>query len=315
MSASPIAVVGENLVDLLVSPTGEVQAVIGGGPLNVARTLGRLGAEVYFLSGVSADAFGGFVREALADSAVRLVPESPANQPTTLAVVEMDPAGPRYHFHLANTAAFSLDEAATRLSLDDLGALAAIYVGTLGLVVEPMATMVETLVSRVAAETLVVLDPNCRPSAVTDHHVYHARVRRLSARADFVKVSTEDLDYLFPDVAALDGARRLSELGASCVVVTDGAGPVRALVGGELIGVPVAPVSVADTVGAGDALVGGLLRWWTGHGLTRAQTRDARLVGQALAAAVDISRLTCERPGAQPPRREDVANLEGWRWL
>jgi len=315
LSSHPIAVLGENLVDLLVSPDGTVNAVIGGGPLNVACSIGRLGGDVRFVSGVSADAFGTFVREALSDSNVKLALDTPLAQPTTLAVVELNPQGPRYHFHLTDTAAFALDARETNSFVQAIPDLAAIYFGTLGLLVEPMASLGETLIIGAPADALVVIDPNCRPSAVRDHAEYRARVARLSARADLVKVSTEDLEYLHPELSSLEGARAILGHGATCVIVTDGSAPVTALTDQLEISVAVAPTDVVDTVGAGDALVGGFMTWWTGHDLTRQQLHDAAILESAVAAAIDISRLTCQRAGAQPPLREEVLELDGWRWL
>jgi fructokinase len=308
-------VVGENLVDLLVAPDGSVDAVVGGGPLNVARTIGRLGGDVHFVSGVSNDAFGTFVRDALEDSDVRLALPRGLDRPTTLAVVELDPAGPRYHFHLDATAAFNPDPTETSAALGALGVVSALYVGTLGLLVEPMASLGERLVLEAPASTLVAVDPNCRPSAVRDAAAFRSRLARVCARADLVKVSSEDLAYLHPDLATMDAARVIVDEGARCVVVTDGAGPVRALGADIDLTLEVPPVVVVDTVGAGDALVGGLLRWWTGHDLSPAPLGDAASLAAGLAAAIEISRLTCQRAGAQPPRREDVRALEGWRWL
>lgn len=315
VSTHPIAVLGENLVDLLVAPDASVNAVIGGGPLNVARTIGRLGGDARFISGVSSDAFGAFVRSALEESAVNLAVKRALNQPTTLAVVELNPAGPRYHFHLKDTAAFALEGPEFTEALAAIENLSAIYFGTLGLLVEPMASAGEALVMSVPSDTLVVIDPNCRPSAVRDHGEYRARVTRLSARADVVKVSTEDLAYLHPNLSSHDGAREFLRHGTSVVIVTDGSAPVSVLSDDFELEVRVAPTEVVDTVGAGDALVGGFLTWWTGHGLNRHDFDDAPTMEAAVAASIDISRLTCQRAGAQPPRRDEVRELDGWRWL
>ncbi len=315
MSSPPIAVLGENLVDLLVAHDGSVNAVIGGGPLNVARTIGRLGGDARFISGVSADAFGTFVRDALTDSHVTIALDAAREEPTTLAVVELNPRGPRYHFHLNDTAAFALGAEETTRALNAVTGLAAIYFGTLGVLVEPMASLGEALVLNAAATTLVVIDPNCRPSAVRDHDAYRARVARLSARADVVKVSTEDLAYLYPALSPLEGAHELLALGATCVIVTDGAGPVTALTREVEVRVDVAATEVVDTVGAGDALVGGFMTWWTGHGLTGQDLHTGATLRDAVAAAIEISRLTCQRAGAQPPRRDEVIALDDWRWL
>lgn len=315
MGSRAVAIVGENLVDLLVSPDGNVQVVVGGGPLNVARTIGRLGASAHFVSGISNDAFGSLVRRALDDSQVRITLPRPLAQPTTLAVVGLGPDGPRYDFHLRDTAAFCLEPAAAMAAMTKIPGLGALYLGTLGLLVEPMASLGETLVLDASRDTLVVLDPNCRPSAVQDPHGFRARVTRLCARADVVKVSTEDLAYLFPDLPASAGSRRILHDGARCVIVTRGAAPVSVLHRDFELTIEVAPTEVVDTVGAGDALVGGFLAWWTGHDLARAQLDEGTTVAAAVAAAVEISRLTCQRAGASPPRRSDVAQSVGWGWL
>lgn len=315
MNVHPIAVLGENLVDLLVSRDGTVNAVIGGGPLNVARTIARLGTPAHFISGVSSDAFGALVRDALRESAVQLALDKPRNEPTTLAVVELDPTGPRYHFHLNDTAAFAVDASALALALGRVAHWSAIYVGTLGLLVEPMASLGESVVTDAARDTLIVVDPNCRPSAVRDNAGYRARVARVCARADVVKVSTEDLDFLYPRLTHDEGVEQILALGARCVILTDGPAPVRARTARCQVSVAVTPTDVVDTVGAGDALVGGFLTWWTGHDLHRDELDDATTLAAALTAATDIARLTCERAGAQPPWRDEVTPLESWRWL
>lgn len=315
MNPQSVAIIGENLVDLLVSTDGRVEAIIGGGPLNVARSIGRLGGDAHFISGISSDAFGALVRTALLESHVNIALHAPRAQPTTLAVVELDPEGPRYHFHLNDTAAFDIGEDETSHALARVPQWGALYFGTLGLLVEPMRSLAERIIVDSSLDTLVVIDPNCRPSAVPDGAEYRALVERLSARADVLKVSTEDLEYIFPGRAPRQGARDLLSWGASCVIVTNGGAPVTVYTRHWEIAVDVAPVEVIDTVGAGDALVGGFIRWWMGRELTPQHLADPALVESALVAAIDISRLTCQRPGAQPPRREDVAELASWRWL
>jgi fructokinase len=315
VTTPPIAIVGENLVDLLVAPGTSVNAVVGGGPLNVARTVGRLGGDARFFSGVSEDAFGVSVLDALSESQVHLALTARRSEPTTLAVVELSSPSPRYHFHLKGTAAFALDAAETTTAMGAIDNLSALYFGTLGLLVEPMASLGEALVMSAPSEVMVVIDPNCRPSAVDDHDGYRQRVTRLCARADVMKVSTEDLAYLYPGSDALEGARSLLGQGARCVIVTDGADPVRVLNAQSELLLPVEPTDVVDTVGAGDALVGGFLTWWTGHGLTRNDLLHTASLDAAVRAAIDISRRTCQRAGAQPPRRDEVTDSVNWRWL
>jgi fructokinase len=236
-----IVVAGEALIDLLVHPDGRLAAVPGGGPFNAARTIGRLGEEVAFLGRLSADRFGGVLRDALADDGVDLTMTEATEAPTTLAIAELDDLGQAtYRFHTAETAS-------PELSLEGVvGALAgrprAFHLGTLGLVLEPMATALEAGLATAGDETLVMLDPNCRPLVIRDRATYIARLDRVTTRADVVKVSTDDLAYLAPGRGAAVAARRLLQLGPSVVLVTDGPRPVAVITSDGTLELPVPAV-------------------------------------------------------------------------
>ena len=295
-----ILVAGEALVDLIVEPSGALTAHTGGGPYNAARTLGRLGAPVAYVGRLSSDAFGRRLRAGLEADGVRLAVPHPTEQPTTLAVAELDEHGAAtYRFYLEGTSAAGLvdgDVEALPASLD------AVHVGTLGLVLEPTATTLERLVHRLPMDVLVMLDPNCRPAVPTDAVAYRNRLDRLLARADVVKVSGDDLAYLFPGVDARDGARSLLGHGPSVVLLTDGAAGVHVLTARGEHTVPAHPVRVVDTVGAGDAFGGAFLAAWTAQGLGRGDLVRDDDVRRCVAAAAVVASVTCERRGADPPR-------------
>ena len=67
-----ITVIGEALVDIIVDAQGEVTSVVGGGPLNTARTVARLGHDSHFLGGVSTDPFGQRIMRLLNEDGVVL---------------------------------------------------------------------------------------------------------------------------------------------------------------------------------------------------------------------------------------------------
>lgn len=307
-----IVVAGEALVDLVVSPDGRVDARPGGGPYNAARTLARLNAESVFLGRLADDAFGRLLRDQLTGEGVTLGVPEPSRRPSSLAVAALDRDGvASYSFYLDGTAAADLDDEALRKALPS-GA-SAVHVGTLGLVMEPAGTAIERLVlAGVPAGALVLLDPNCRPGAVADRAAYRRRVDAIARRADIVKASTEDLSYLYPDVPADEAARALLRTGPSLVLVTHGPRPARAYLPGEVLTEEVPGVTVADTIGAGDAFGGGFLAWWTAHGLGRAHLRQGDLVRQALRAAVATAALTCARPGADPPALAELQSRNWW---
>jgi fructokinase len=307
-----IAVAGEALVDLVVSPGGQIDARPGGGPYNAARTLARLGAETTFLGRLAGDGFGRLLRDGLTGEGVVLGVPEPSGKPSTLAVAAVDQAGSAsYSFYLDGTAAADLEDEALKRALPSDAAV--VHVGTLGLVMEPVGAAIERLVlTTVPADALVLLDPNCRPSAVADHDGYRRRITAIARRADIVKASVEDLACLYPGMPAGEAAGALLDAGPALVLLTDGPRPARAFLPGAVLAEEVPEVTVADTIGAGDAFGGGFLAWWTAHGLGQAGLRRDDLVRQALKAAVAVAALTCSRPGADPTTLAEVQARNWW---
>ena len=301
-----IVVAGEALIDLIVASDGRISAIPGGGPYNTARTIARLGGDVAYLGRVSSDRFGRTLRAALEADGVDLGLVVATDDPTTLAVAELDGHGTAsYRFYVDGTSAPGLtQEAAATIARHDLAAL---HIGTLGLVLEPAGTTIERLVMDVPSAALVMLDPNARPSATRDASAFRARIGRLAGRADVVKVSDDDLAFLAPDVGADEAIERLLNDGVALILRTDGgrAVEIRTRTHREVIAVP--PVSVVDTVGAGDAFGGGFLASWISAGRGRADLADRGAVRSSVAFAVRVASLTCTRPGADPPTVAELA--------
>ena len=307
-----ITVAGEALIDLIADSTGRLDPRPGGGPFNVARAVARLGQPSAFLGRLSGDRFGRMLRADLDRHGVLVAADSPADVPTTLAVVDVDPAGvPGYRFYLAGTSAAALEPGQ---AIAPPGTTA-LHVGSLGLVMEPVGTSLEQLVARLPAGITVMLDPNCRPGAIASRRAYLDRLGRILRRVDMVKTSTEDLAFLFPGQDVADAAAELLGRGPACVVVTDGAASVRAFAAGQVIRADVPPAVIVDTVGAGDAFGGAFLAWWAGRGLGRADLADPASVRGATAAAIEASVVTCTRRGAEPPWAHELVGHQGWEWL
>ena len=300
-----IVVAGEALIDILVQPDGRLAAIPGGGPFNTARTIGRLGGQVAFLGRLSTDRFGGTLRDALAGSGVDLSLTEETDAPTTLAIAEIDDEGTAtYRFHTTGTSAAELSQEAVEAALATRPR--AVHLGTLGLVMEPGAEALATEIVAVGVETLVMLDPNCRPRAIRDRSAYLDRLERIEARADVVKVSIDDLAYL-----ARIGPRRRRR-GPSSIEVrrscssTDGPRPVLIVRTTGVAEVAIPRVPIVDTVGAGDAFGGGFLARWIERGSGREDLADIDALRDAVAFAVAVAVRTCQRPGADPPRRADL---------
>jgi fructokinase len=187
------------------------------------------------------------------------------------------------------------------------GRIGALYVGTLGLVFEPMATTLERLVERVDAATLVALDPNCRPAAIEDRAAYRERLERVLSRTDVLKVSEDDLGWLLPGSSATDAARALLAGGDGVALVT--LGDRGALIVGsddDVIAVEAPPVELVDTIGAGDAFMGAFLANWRSRGLGRAELGRREELVEATRFACRVAARTCARAGAEPPRRAEL---------
>jgi fructokinase len=275
----------------------------GGGPFNTARALARLEVPTSFLGRLSTDSFGRMLAHRLAADGVDLSLTSSGCEPTTLAVAEVDSAGlANYQFYFEATSAPNLTPAMLPSRLDE--GVTALHVGTLGLMLEPMASTLFELVSRESAHRLVMLDPNVRPALLTDHDPYRARVKTLMAQSTIVKASDADMAWLFPDVDFKTAAEQILASGASLVVVTLGALGAFGVGRGIKKWVAAPSVEVVDTIGAGDAFGAALLAWLHDHGALKTDLAlSAADLESALEFACLVASLTCTRAGAEPPLR------------
>ena len=158
-----IVVAGEALIDRIVRADGSVQDRPGGAPFNTARTIARLGVPVAFLGALSTDPSGVVLRAALDSDGVDLSRVVLTDAPTTLAIARLDATGiATYEFETAGTSAAQL--AADGIQSALAARPRAFYLGSLGLVIEPLATNLDEAMAGVARDTFVMVDPNCRPS-------------------------------------------------------------------------------------------------------------------------------------------------------
>lgn len=295
-----IVVGGEALVDLIIAPSGAVEAKLGGGPFNAARTVGRLGTQVSFLGSLSRDRFGTMLHDQLVADGVDDSLVSFTELPTTLAAAELDESGSAtYRFYLSDTSA----PLVSRATLP--AATGVFHVGTLGMVLEPMASTMEALALGAADDVLVLLDPNCRPRVTPDRDGYLDRLARMVRRADVVKVSADDLDFIAPGDHA-GAVRGLLEGGATVVLHTDGGDRVKIHTAAGVENVAVPTVEVVDTIGAGDSFGGAFVAWWHQADLGRGDLADPAALRAATEAAVQVAAVNCTRAGAQPPTRAEL---------
>jgi len=291
---------GEALIDIIVDPQGEVTSVVGGAPLNTARTIARLGESASFLGGVSTDAFGQRILRMLTGDGVTLALEHQVPEPSTLAIAQIDASGAAtYRFMLEGTSAAAITP---EMALACVGAdVSVLHVGTLGLVLEPLASASAALVAAAREDQIVIVDPNCRPSVMTSSEVFDRTLTSVFTRADVIKVSGDDLAFMFPGERPATAAEQIHMRTGATVLFTDAADAVRVVCTGGSNVLSVPPVTVVDTVGAGDSFSGGFLVHWVQNGWTRADLTDLDKVSAAAEFGIRVAGITCQRAGAEPP--------------
>ena len=295
-------VVGEALVDLVGRPP-RFTAFAGGSPFNVAITLARLGQPVALVARTGRDGFGRMLEDKARASGVSFDRWQVVDEPTTLAVATLGEDGSaQYDFYLDATAGLGWGDEV--LDLVPKGGV--LHLGSLSSWRAPSDGPLQALQRDVYASgrTLVSYDPNVRPALIADRRAVLASIERCVSAAHVVKASDEDVAYLYPEFALDAVARRWCELGAALVVVTLGrSGAVAFDADGEIARRPGLSIALADTVGAGDSFMGGLL---AALGEIAPEELPGADVEAALVQAVAVSAMTCERNGADPPTRAEL---------
>jgi fructokinase len=303
-----LTVIGETLIDEVVSDTASMRAHVGGSPMNVAVGLARLGHPAQFVGRYGDDDYGRMIQRHLRENSVPF-PLEPDGAPTSVATARLDPAGgASYDFQLVWDLP-GLTAQKERL----LDGTTLLHTGSIATMLAPGAQDVLALVTAAHPLVTVTYDPNCRPTIIRDPSFAREQAEKFVALADVVKASDEDLQWLYPDRTPETSARAWLEAGAAVVVVTRGSkGPWGVCRAGEA-SVPAPSTSVVDTVGAGDSFMAALLGALVDLELDGAHRRDelrrinlGQLTG-VLQYAARAAAITVSRAGANPPTRQEMA--------
>jgi len=279
---------------------GEV--VVGGGPANTARALARLGHDVEFIDGISRDDYGKSARAELLRDGVKLTYCLDSNKPTCTALVTLDSrGGASYDFKIEGTATFDFYE--SWLPDPSRYKPSLLHIGTLAAIVEPGCLALHDWAMKTAEFAPVLFDPNIRPSVMGDRDRYEGAVEKWVAISTVVKVSDDDLEWLFPNIPPIEVAKRWVADGIAIVVITRGAAGLTAVTADEVLEVAAVKVDVIDTVGAGDTVGAVVVEAMLEQGVLNLHGESLRAMLDCAAVAAAI---TCSRAGAQPPTKSEL---------
>jgi fructokinase len=302
---------GEALIDMLPRQTaaGEMAFApyVGGAVFNTAVALGRLDIPVGFFTGISTDFYGDMLRDTLKASNVSVDYVKFSDLPTTLAFVRLVDGHATYLFYDENTAGRMLYEADLPAIGPDIEAM---HFSCISLIPEPCGATYEALMRREQANRVMMFDPNIRKNFIKDKPAHLARMKRMLAMADIVKLSDEDLDWFGETGSTAEIAARWLSVGPKLMVVTKGADGLVAFSQGHSVSVPAEKVAVVDTVGAGDTINAGILGSLRDQGLLTKEaiaglTQDQIL--EVLSFSAKCAAITVSRAGANPPWRSELS--------
>ena len=296
---------GEALIDMLPCETAVDGSALapfpGGAVFNTAVALGRLGVPSGFFSGLSTDLFGQMLRETLEASQVDVTHSVFSDRPTTLAFVKLVDGQASYTFYDENTAGRML----TAKDLPVLPAdVVALFFGGISLAADPCGGAYQKLMEREAKNRVTMLDPNVRPTFITDEPAYRARLERMIAASNIVKLSDEDISWLFGKGSPASIAREVLGMGPELVCITQGEKGAYAFSRNTAVRIESPTVAVADTVGAGDTFNAGFLAALHRSGILERSSigeLDERTMKGALSFGARAAAVTVGREGANPP--------------
>jgi fructokinase len=303
---------GEGLIDFISQSDLDFKGHPGGSPLNCSVSIARQGVKVQYLGRLSTDLFG-----------ERLLSHLKANQVGTDLVVRTDDNSTLSFIQKQNDGsaayAFFAHETADILwdqkELDSIrlpSETRIIHFGSISLTQEPCGALLANFLMNRCSEYLLSFDPNIRPSLVADRGVYMKRFEDLCSISGLVKLSDEDLSWLYPGVSREEAVKMILDLGAGLVALTEGAEGARLFTNKMTVSCALFGLPVVDTIGAGDTFHGALLAYlhkkkiFSKSELSELDHQELSALGNYANKAAGIN---CNRKGANPPTVQDMEKM------
>jgi len=308
-------VCGEALFDVFLGDDegdpGSLQfnARAGGSPFNVAIGIARLGGRASLLTSIATDMLGRRLVKILQRESVSTDYLLRSERRTTLSMVSVDDSGqPEYVFYGEGSADCSVQPS----DLPKIGpGVQGIHFGSYSLVVRPVADAFASLVEQ-KGDRFVSLDPNVRPTIEADMDIWRQRVDEYIGYADLLKISAEDMDFLYPGVPRENKIVDWLDRGVSLAVITDGGSDCGAWTkSGDSLRKPIINSDVVDTVGGGDSFQAALLAKLASDENPKQAVKNlnAESLEELITYALAAASITCSRRGADLPSCDDVQAL------
>ena len=304
-------VCGEALFDVFLvdedsSGSVTMTARVGGSPFNVAIGISRLGEKSALLTGMSSDVLGNKLAKFLAAESVSTDYLVRSGRRTTLSLVTVNDSGqPEYVFYGLGSADCSLTQADLPVIGDEI---TGIHFGSYSLVVKPVADAFAAVLEQ-AGDRFISIDPNVRPTIEPDMQVWRERISQYAQYAHLLKISAEDMDFLYPDIPRQQKVDDWLTAGIELVVITDGDKAVSGWTrsGHHSNKKPIID-KVVDTVGAGDTFQAALLVQLAigGNPQQAVSTLDQQKLDKLLNFSLRAASITCSRRGADLPYRNEL---------
>lgn len=288
-----VLVIGEALIDIVHTPQGTAK-IPGGSPANVAYGLAKLGIRPSLWTALANDQHGDMIREHLDSAGVTVLPwATPKDRTSTSTVRLAEDGSPQYEFDVHWSIQARKLHKIPRL----------LHVGSAAAFCAPGNDAIEDALRQCHGISLVTFDPNIRPALIPPHAQSLKAFERIAAMADVVKLSDEDANWLYPRLRIENVAQHILELGPDLVSITQGEKGALLTSSQASTAIPAVPVTVVDTIGAGDSYMSALIFSLLDSAQSGYGQAALTQLGRVAAAAAAI---TVSRTGARPPSRSEL---------
>lgn len=295
---------GESLIDFVSTESLSFDGFPGGSPYNTAIAISRLNTECHFLGRISNDLFGQQLIDYLEKNSVATDLIIKTDDKTTLSFVRKQDDGQAHYAFFANDTADRnwTDEELKSISIPDDARI--MHFGSISISQEPCGSRLTSFLNNMAGKILLSFDPNIRPSLVEDRDLYMHRFKTLCGISEVVKLSDEDLEWLYPGLDTSEALEEILKLGPSVLALTEGSKGAVLLTEKHKVRIPIQKQKVCDTIGAGDTFHGAFLDylykkgWLSRESLKNLTKRELEDLGSYANKAAGLN---CMKPGADPP--------------